>query len=126
MGDSKRYKIDSVAKTRKLTDDHPFVPKSGKIYAVPISRTGASSSSAGTFLSPSGKPMRYASQSRRDRTAEQMDDQTEVSRQRHLLTDSAGQQRRHAAFKCIEQYWDYQNPCGHCGRVRLGGSHLYI
>ena len=46
MGDSKRYKIDSVAKTRKLTDDHPFVPKSGKIYAVPISRTGASSVSA--------------------------------------------------------------------------------
>ena len=122
MGDSKRFKISSVANARKLIDDHPFAPKSGNLYVADITPTRALASSGGTFTSPSGRPMRYASQSRRNRTLDEMNERIESSRQNTLGLLGVRQQRRHAAFKSIEQYWDYEHPCGHCGRVWLGGS----
>ena len=77
MGDSKRFKISSVANARKLIDDHPFAPKSGNLYVADITPTRALASSGGTFTSPSGRPMRYASQSRRNRTLDEMNERIE-------------------------------------------------
>ena len=69
MGDDKRYKTDSVAKTRQLIDDNPFQSKSGRVYAAPIiNQAGGVSPSLKTkslpavgetvVLSPSGRRMR--------------------------------------------------------------------
>ena len=69
MGDDKRYKTDSVAKTRQLIDENPFQSKSGMIYAAPIfNQAGGVSPSLQTkslpavggtvVLSPSGRRMR--------------------------------------------------------------------
>ena len=69
MGDDKRYKTDSVAKTRQLIDENPFQSKSGMIYAAPIiNQAGGVSPSLKTkslpavgetvVLSPSGRRMR--------------------------------------------------------------------
>ena len=112
MGDSKILKTDSVAIIRHLLDDHPFQSTTGRIYTAPILRqTGVVPV---TMISPSGRRMRESRQSQaQNRTLDEMEEQTEASRQGLI----AGQQRRHAAFKSVEQYWDYQFPCGHCGRV---------
>ena len=55
MGDDKRYKTDSVAKTRQLIDENPFQSKSGMIYAAPIINQAGGVS---VVLSPSGRRMR--------------------------------------------------------------------
>ena len=55
MGDDKRYKTDSVAKTRQLIDENPFQSKSGMIYAAPIINQ---SGGVSVVLSPSGRRMR--------------------------------------------------------------------
>ena len=102
-------KIGSLAMTRKFISDHPLQSNSG-------------SSSSTNMASPSGIPMRVVDQSRRHRTVDEVEEQTEASRQHHIFTQSAGDHRRRAAFTSIEQYWDYNHPCGHCGRVWLRGS----
>jgi hypothetical protein len=125
-GHTTTLKMGALAKARQLIVDHPVQFKSGKIYiAVPIIDRAPEPA---IVASPSSRPMRVGdtsrpqSQSRRNRTAEQMDEQIESSRQTTLGLLGAGHQRRQAAFKSIEQYWDYQHPCGHCGRVWLRGS----
>ena len=103
----KSLKIGSLAMTRQFIGDHPLQSISGSSASMP---------------SPSGRPMNVVDRSRRNRTAEQMEEQIEASRQHHIITESAGHHRRQAAFKSIEQYWDYKHPCAHCGRVWLRDS----
>ena len=118
MGDFKRFKVASVDKTREFADDHPFKSKSGKTYAI-------SSMSAAAITSPSGRPISVftrRSRSQGSRSMDEVDERIEASRQNTLGLFGASDQRRQAAFKSIEQYWDYNHPCGHCGRVWLRGS----
>ena len=122
----KSFKIGSLATTREFIDVHPFQSLSGAVYTAPIMNQAMSSSST-NMASPSNRPMQVddtsrpqvrPSRSQGSRSIDEVDEQIEASRQQIV----ANTQRRRAAFKSIEQYWDYNHPCGHCGRVWLRGS----
>ena len=110
MGDSKRFKTHSVAKIRQLLDDHPFQSTTGRICTAPfLGQTGVVPL---MMISPSGRRMRGSRPSQaQNRTLDEMEEQIEASRQNTLGLRSAGDQRRHVAFKSIERYWDYQYQC---------------
>ena len=120
MEPNKRFKSNSIAESQEIIRRHVNARRE---ISTALSAEIISSASSTLIISPSGRRMRGSRPSEaQNRTLDEMNERIESSRQNTLGLRSAGNQRRHAAFKSIEQYWDYQHPCGHCGRVWLGGS----
>ena len=109
--DTTTLKMGALAKARQLIVDHPVQFKSGKIYIAlptidrapgPAIMTSPIDQAPGPAImpSPSGIPMRVVDRSRRNRTAEQMDEQIEASRQHHILLHS--ECRRSSTTRCFQ------------------------